>query len=1313
MKRTARTVGMSELIATQIPKPHDEQAFERCNVILWRCILKDETAHLYARRGQPQYGVDILGCRDAKLDHLVGIQCKLKSEGKELGEEEVRQEVDKALTCPLPLSEYIIVTTAPDDVKLHNLVKELSLAESKRIGRSFRIAVFGWDNLQCEIRRYPDALKAFDPSHTPQGDKIERQVEDIPAAVAAKLVPEFAEIRDDIAGFAASQVTIGESTVRSQQEGLIDDYVTLMKTDPRTALDLLAKLQTRLRANTTTHIRFRIASNIAACELALGNDETAAKGLIAAYDFTPNDPKAIANKAFGFLLLGDSPTAKIIAEEGLQQQPDNAALAASLIRSVVRDERIDDPLSLIPESTRHTSQVTEAYVTWLKERGVPNTWWDAAIASHTRYPDSRELEELCACALLSRAIGGERFVYGQQVDTSGRADARSAINIYESQWPEVRDNTLQQRPDSSSTALNLMLAYRLMGDFTKATAIGWEALKRFPTDDTVTEYLAISLLESGDIENASDLISGVETNPHVNTIRYNIAVAKKDWSTVVDIVDTQINCFPESEHSLLQAMGVVAGAELASQDKRRSILETGLDQFRGDTRALIALSQCARGHGLEDLSHTLFNTAKAAFRAGDNRYICRVSIAEESMLRGDVDLVVDALSGHVFVDRDSAELRLLAEALVHNVPIREGTITFFEELPPETRNIPFFQRLEGILHFNRGAPHDAIKPLTAALEREPHLNTLLCLIRAYFHVDDRNAIAALVRTDVVDESEGSSLDRVNFSHVLLDFNEPVRALDNAYRALTTGVRNPEVVMRFLGLVLRSPSAGFQKGFDDTVSPGVWVRLTQDNGQTYEALIGEPQDRPWGQTADPGNAFIRRSLGLRSGETFEHVHSMGKTETWTVTEIKPRWLQAFHHLTSSFGQRFPGTQGFESIAIENGDIEPVLEQVRRQSAIARERADLYLDKGIPLVSAAGERTGGALGFAEYLVSIGKQIRVCTGRPDERTESLTLIHEHDRSGAVLDAFTAWHAAAMGVLPVLAERLGPLAIPAYEVTRLKEITQEHVGETSEETMSLDYRAGQYIRRVESAEERAERLMSARSLISAVEMACEVEPVQIPNDLSELGEKLVRLPPIGGFSSAIIAGQTRLLLCEDMMMRQFAHEAFGVKGVWLQSVLFSAEQAGTMSINSYADAVVYLAAHQHGYIWVSTPVLLSAFNRSDSRDLVELRALCAYVGDENAEIESNTKISAEFINAICTNAHPIVWVNDFPVDSKTRKATTLVFHALLGDRRDSDWARWGAALYRRLDTIPRRYLLRWCEDNFLSVSQLLRALGRDVDVP
>ena len=68
---------MSELTATQIPRPSDEQAFERCMEILWRCILKDKNAKLYGRRGQKQRGVDIIGIRDRDPQQIVGVQCKL------------------------------------------------------------------------------------------------------------------------------------------------------------------------------------------------------------------------------------------------------------------------------------------------------------------------------------------------------------------------------------------------------------------------------------------------------------------------------------------------------------------------------------------------------------------------------------------------------------------------------------------------------------------------------------------------------------------------------------------------------------------------------------------------------------------------------------------------------------------------------------------------------------------------------------------------------------------------------------------------------------------------------------------------------------------------------------------------------------------------------------------------------------------------------------------------------------------------------------------------------------------------------------
>ena len=79
---------MSEFAATQIPKPSDEQVFERCNEVLWRCILRDDSVQIHGRRGQSQDGVDLFGVRDGKPNQIVGVQCKLKSDGKLL--EEIR-----------------------------------------------------------------------------------------------------------------------------------------------------------------------------------------------------------------------------------------------------------------------------------------------------------------------------------------------------------------------------------------------------------------------------------------------------------------------------------------------------------------------------------------------------------------------------------------------------------------------------------------------------------------------------------------------------------------------------------------------------------------------------------------------------------------------------------------------------------------------------------------------------------------------------------------------------------------------------------------------------------------------------------------------------------------------------------------------------------------------------------------------------------------------------------------------------------------------------------------------------------------------
>ena len=1302
---------MSELSAVQVPKPRDEQAFERCSLVLWRHVLNDKSALLYGRRGQKQHGVDIVGFRNGNPNHPVGVQCRLKGDGQLLSEKEIRTEVDKAISFHPPLSEYIIATTAPDDVNLQSLAMELSASVSRGRSSPLLISVLGWDSLQLEIQRHPEALKAFDPSHTPQGDKIIQAIDDVPDIIDAKISSQLEMFRKDLATFTTEQVTVEAATTHPEYEELIDSYVALIPNDPNIALESLQRLQTKVESNISSRIHFRIAANIAVCRLELGELERAAREFIAASEIAPDEPKAISNKAFAHLLLDDWGAARDIAKEGLVEQPGNASLAAIYIRSLIHDHNVEEPISLVPAQIRTAPEVEEAHVAWLMQRAKPELWWEAALGAHRRHPEVAELRELHAGALLSRAIGGERYVYGQLIHEDGYSDIETSIQVYESLWGEIRGRARRQRSDSSSVPLNLIIAYRIVGRKDSAIALGWEAAEIFPEDATVKEYLASLLVDEGETEEALQLVADLEDNEQVLAVRYKSAVLSKDWETVLGLADRYAAQVPTSEQPVAEALKVVARLELEAPEEARRILETEHGKFLGDPRASILLSKSARTSGWEDLSQSLFDAAATSVEDEGVESPSRLAIAEEAILRGQPSAAIAALHGRVALDRESEGLALLAHAMVLDVPIRDRAIKFFDDLAAGAIGAALFQKLQGILHFNRGAPDAAIEPLSSALRADPRIDTFLFLIRAYYLSNRKEAIRELVRPGQVETLEGTARERINVSQVLLDFSDPARALRHAYFCVTEGLDNAEVVMKFIGLVIRATSCGWNPREDADVSPGTWVRLAGPKGDGFEALIDEAQDRPWGQAVQASNGFISRCLGLREGAEFQVENPLGSLEKWTVAEIKPSWLQAFHHLIAGFGQRFPEATGFAKINISDDDIEPALEQVRRHSAMAREQADVYLRNNLPLVMAAGNRPGGVVGFGEYISSIGEQIRVCTGAAEEREEALEIIQKNGQAGALVDAFTAWHAAALGVLPVLTERVGKISIPANELAQLRALGEEWTGGDEGDSMSLMYRDGQYMRFVETAEDRRRRKDRLHELVAVVEGSCVVEPLQFPDRLSELGEKLTRLPPTGAFAAAAMAGQSRMLVCEDIVMRRLARDGFGAKGVWLQAVLFDAAQAGAMSVNAYADSVVYLAHFRHAYVSVSGQVLLSVFERDGSRDFSQLEVLCSFIGDENAESHSHTAIAAEFVNAIWAMSQPLVVADEFPADSKTRKATNLIIRALLEKRREGDWARWAAQLYRNLDTMPRQYLLRWCEENFLLVGQLLASLGRKED--
>lgn len=146
-----------------IPLPSTEQDFESmCSHIfgkLYSCTLPA----MYGRRGQKQYGLDILIHENDHFDQnsRIGIQCKhvnkLTYDG--LSGDSILKEVAKADSGIQKIKLLVIATTKESDVSLQNSVSNLS---DERVKKGlFPIIIMSWNDISNYINKDQDLLKYY------------------------------------------------------------------------------------------------------------------------------------------------------------------------------------------------------------------------------------------------------------------------------------------------------------------------------------------------------------------------------------------------------------------------------------------------------------------------------------------------------------------------------------------------------------------------------------------------------------------------------------------------------------------------------------------------------------------------------------------------------------------------------------------------------------------------------------------------------------------------------------------------------------------------------------------------------------------------------------------------------------------------------------------------------------------------------------------------------------------------------------------------------------------------------------------------
>ncbi len=1287
------------LSSTIISMPANDRDFEEKCVVLFCGLLQDPNVKTVGTRGQDQKGLDLLGRLNRDPAQPVGVQCKLRTKGDRLTETEVREEVTAALAVSPPLTEYYIVTTAPDDTKLDLLAGALSLAQ-KNAGRTIDIQVWGWDTLQQKIRADAKALNAFDPGHSATLDAL-KDLGSENLAVSQRVAEQVRVTREILTEQirVAMAITDSDPARRSDLEAHlnaeVDRYRDLLREGkPRTAFDLLRGLEARLTSADSAHIRARVRSNMGIAWLNLGDIAKAAAAMADARVIDPDDRKVAANAMLGLAISGQEASAAALARAALLANPTDAGAAAALLVAAVSSDTVGDPMADIPEPLLADKHVAFNWLNWLRAKGPLQAWREAAWRSAEVFPDTEVLQWFSAEATLDAAlegVGPDGALGLADVDFDKTRDAAVSLQTV---WDRVQ--AYENAGEAwTSTACNLVTAWRVLGEMAAARRVAERALQLAPADPTVVGVAAQLALDDGRPSDAARLASALPEG-RLRTMMSLTGMANAgDYRGVIAAATEgrRAGLEPDDQSdfdSLLFQAKVVDGAVT----DRRAAADALVAAWPDNPRAHVVASGALRTSD-PDRADELAEAAVALLRE-DSKIADRIMIAQLAMSRADPDAVITALDGHVPTVRQSEALGWLAWAFGNAAP-RPRTKAFFDSLPVAVLAESRYARAAGAAESARGDLANAERHLRGALASEPDDLSSHLLLVSVLERDNRGA-EATAHLLALDEArlKGEPRAMMRLAHLLRHAGASIRGLAVGYAAAATSRDDSALLSHYPGLIFFGDTSADAIPPADTAGLDIWFDLeglegAEDVAGVVEAEtvsgIGYRPDHPLAQALD-GKA-VGDEVTLEAG---------GFPRRYRLRGLKPKVVWLLHDIMATYNERFPDATGLLEMKVKDGDIRPMLEVVRRSSEQQEILLQAYAEMPLPLAAVALMAHRNVLELAEYLPSIGHEVRACVGTNEERVAGIAALAAAQGQGVALDLLTAWTAYRLNLLPSMKATFGRLLLPRSAIDSLMEFLRRRELDRGRESMTISYWKGEPFRELRSPEQTESAIEALQSGLAAIRDFCVVMPTDGSETLRLDGETIDRFTVAEVLDPAHLAINHQVpLLSDDLHLRQLADQNAAPPGGWLQAAMAVMADTGHLAGPEHLIALGQLAGLRHGHIWLTVETLLALAALEDPRVDGLFHAATQYICGPKSDPASNLPVALYSFRAL--------WVGRLPDHIVGRRCGRLLERMIDGQ---PNWADFLQKLHRYLlqqaKTQPvfdraAAYLRGWVRGHFLPV--------------
>jgi tetratricopeptide (TPR) repeat protein len=1147
------------LMPQRFPIPTNDDDFERMCLQLMRSYWSRPGLELFGKRGERQYGIDILDLGGEMP--IYAAQCKLKEEHKSLPPAEIQAEVDKAKQFAPPLGRYAILTTAKVSTQAQRKVREINQLHKK--SGLFEVEILTWEILCSLLQQFPEVREHF--------------YGEIALGRATRIERGIIAIREGI----ESLTSKSDGDEIDSEINDARDWIT--KREFQVATLLLNRIRRKKEHKLTDRQKFRVLSNLGAATLGLAKVESAAKLFLEALDCQPKDEQGRVNEVLAYFLMGDMGTSHGKAEVLRAEYPGSSRLASLWLMTAPRNVSLGALESQISSILQADPEVSVA----LARRALMEFAFDKAseyaASAAKAAPDWAQPHLVLATVDLGRAL---HVQLGFQVETSFQEktllDAEQACSRALELAREAKDGQVEKE------ALVLRVDIRLLLKKTNEATQDAEAAERL---DPEFPHALVALAQTRFATKRSDdgisiLRKAYRLHPRPDVaFSYGRALCNREQETDLDdalnvLVAIPLQDLPQELRPTTASQTMQCFAKLKRWTQAQSYL-AGVADLLDPIVLKIMQGYLAHYQGDPQRAESLASEAHSLLSAKVNADT-KAYLAELFMLLGRPASALPLWQDLFEVGApafDPGNL-LNCAAKLHRDDLVMQVCDRLHQVGRDDWNLVDFET-RYLEKYNIEAAIDRLKWF---LGRHPgHRLCMLRLSLIGLPLGRRDLVHSKME-ELPPVDELPSQYALAAVQVLKYGGNPNDAVEYAYSFLRTHFAEIEAHQALLVSMMPGSCAPDLPPVLEVVGPNAAV--------CYEELpLGHPNwvvlqetDRPNGDFEEiPLTAPLAAELtGKRVGDAFVLAKGMLHDRTARILQILPKYVRRFQDSAGEMQVRFGPASVVESIHVEvpepggrSEGIEVILASVEKQAAAAASARDMYNNSPVSL-HWYGSRFGrGAFEALVGLVHEGQPIKCCFGNAVERSQGDQALQSANT--VVVDMTALATLRLLKLEKVLSSaKYRFVASERAWLTLRNRLFNERVFSGAGGTMV--FQDGRHVLYEETAEDKEHRNQEDEEFVRFVEKATIIRSgaalAAIEPSKRDALEKL--FGPDGAESMVLASDAGCVLWTDDLIAAQIAAQEFGVCRVWTQLVLGNMADAGLVTPEEYSDASARLVGMQ-----------------------------------------------------------------------------------------------------------------------------------------